>query len=485
MYYLHRYSQETNFDNEYYGERYLEPWVSLTEDIKKVNYNKNFDGYVRFDILSSGQIKWKSSDSNITRTIEYSKNGDKWTSITSTTGGTIINASAGDVIYFRGENQQYAEVIDPNYTTSSGDLDPYNDKNIRKVTFGGTTCNFRVSGNIMSLIKKDQLVFFKLKDLSGDCNFYGLFRVGSNLKSIENLTLPATGLTNGCYGFMFTSADTQTAMSLPAKKMHEACYRNMFSECKSLTTAPVLLNNDLATYCFSAMFAKCPSLQNVPNNYLPITNLEPHCYSSMFKGCSAFTTVPDLPATTLTEACYGDMFQGCTSLKTAPELPATTIAAGCYSGMFSGCTSLTTSPELPATTLMKNCYSSMFDGCVNLTGGTSELPATTVIEWCYHAMFRGCTNLAVAPKIMATTGGRISWAMEDMFNGCAKLDSLICLITDFFGYAPTNRWLNGVKEPGVFYKNPSATESRIRYNEGWGGSGNRIPESWTIEDYTA
>jgi len=218
MYYLHRYSQETNFDNEYYGERYLEPWVSLTEDIKKVNYNKNFDGYVRFDILSSGQIKWKSSDSNITRTIEYSKNGDKWTSITSTTGGTIINASAGDVIYFRGENQQYAEVIDPNYTTSSGDLDPYNDKNIRKVTFGGTTCNFRVSGNIMSLIKKDQLVFFKLKDLSGDCNFYGLFRVGSNLKSIENLTLPATGLTNGCYGFMFTSADTQTAMSLPAKK---------------------------------------------------------------------------------------------------------------------------------------------------------------------------------------------------------------------------------------------------------------------------
>ena len=280
----------------------------------------------------------------------------------------------------------------------------------------------------MSLIKKDQRAFFKLKDLSGDCNFYGSFRVGNNLKSIENLSLPATGLTNGCYGFMFASADTQTVMILPAKNIKESCYRNMFSDCKSLTTAPMLLNTDSATHCFSAMFARCSSLQNVPNDYLPVTNLESHCYSSMFKGCTNLTTAPELPATTLAQGCYGNMFQDCTGLTSAPALPSTTLATGCY-----------------------------------------------------QSMFKGCTSLETSPKIMATTGGTIQWVMEDMFSGCTKLDNLICLITDFYGYAPTNRWLNGVKEPGIFYKNPLATESSIRYNEG--NTGNRIPDSWTIVDY--
>ena len=475
MRYFHYYTNETSFDDDYYGLTYLEPWVSLIENIERVDYNKSFDGYVKFDILSNGQIKWKSNNANITRTIEYSKNGSKWESITSNTGGASINVVSGDVVYFRGENESYAEVIDPDYV--SGETpDPYNNRNIRTVSFDGTTCNFNLSGNIMSLIKKDRPVFSSLKNLSGECNFYGMFKIGNNkLKSIENLSLPATGLTNACYAFMFTSADTNNTMELPSTKMKNSCYWGMFRGCTNLAAAPELPATTLAGRCYYGMFDGCTSLTTAPE--LPATTLAEYCYLDMLRRCTRLTTAPELPATTLAGSCYENMFNGCTSLTTAPELPATTLAGRCYYGMFDGCTSLTTAPELPATILTRHCYCWMFKGCTSLTGGLLELPALEIVDGCYNGVFSGCTNLETAPKILATTGGNVMWAMEDMFNGCSRIDSLVCMISHFSGYAPTNRWLNGVKEPGTFYKNPSNTETNVRSND-------RIPSTWTVVDYT-
>ena len=86
------------------------------------------------------------------------------------------------------------------------------------------------------------------------------------------------------------------------------------------------------------------------------TDVGNYCYRSMFKDCWTLTTAPELPATTLATSCYYYMFYGCTSLTTAPELPATTLATSCYESMFRGCSSLTTAPELPATTLADGCY---------------------------------------------------------------------------------------------------------------------------------
>ena len=90
------------------------------------------------------------------------------------------------------------------------------------------------------------------------------------------------------------------------------------------------------------------------------------CYRNMFSGCTSLTTAPSLPATTLVNYCYRNMFSGCTSLTTAPSLPATTLANFCYYYMFNGCTSLTTAPSLPATTLAFYCYSYMFYGCTSI-----------------------------------------------------------------------------------------------------------------------
>jgi len=54
--YLHLFETEAQFDAAYNGENYLEPWVSLTEDVDRVDYNKR-DEWEYVDLgLPSGTL---------------------------------------------------------------------------------------------------------------------------------------------------------------------------------------------------------------------------------------------------------------------------------------------------------------------------------------------------------------------------------------------------------------------------------------------
>jgi hypothetical protein len=64
--------------------------------------------YLTFEILTGGTILWKAATTGVTRTISYSVNYGEWTEITSSTGGTEINVSAGDKVRFKGNNTAYA-----------------------------------------------------------------------------------------------------------------------------------------------------------------------------------------------------------------------------------------------------------------------------------------------------------------------------------------------------------------------------------------
>jgi hypothetical protein len=221
-------------------------------------------------------------------------NGDTWTEYTSTIGGgtMITTLNNGEKLLIKGTNAQYAN-----------SASQYNNFLVNG--------NFIIYGNIMSLIYGDN--FAGQTAFTEASPFMRLFYGSYNLASAENLILPATTLTSGCY-------------------------RQMFYGCTSLTTAPEL----------------------------PATTLVDSCYYHMFYGCTSLTTAPELPATTLEIGCYNSMFRDCTSLTVAPELPATTLVLNCYNSMFWGCTSLTKAPELPATTLVGSCYRNMFYGCTNL-----------------------------------------------------------------------------------------------------------------------
>lgn len=64
-------------------------------------------------------------------------------------------------------------------------------------------------------------------------------------------------------------------------------------------------------------------------------------FTQLFKNCTSLVTAPILSATTLSPYCYFSLFENCTSLVTAPILPATTLSVSCYYSLFRNCTSLT------------------------------------------------------------------------------------------------------------------------------------------------
>lgn len=75
-----------------------------------------------------------------------------------------------------------------------------------------------------------------------------------------------------------------------------------------------LLNysNNVYNYCFYKLFSDCKTLTNAP--ILPITELASNCYAYMFSGCISLIKPPELPATTLVDYCYKGMFEGCVLL---------------------------------------------------------------------------------------------------------------------------------------------------------------------------
>ena len=290
--YLHLYYDADSFSGDYNGAAYHEPWVSLTEENSRVNYNKTLlETPLTFEVLSGGNFYWLVENpfqdeptGDAINGISYRINDGDWVEIEQKTiwdtyNGVALSSltpnftvSAGDVVQFKGYHECYWANTYGYASTSCGFV---TDENVR----------FNAKGNIMSLIDGDN--FATMDELTEEHALANIFASCSGLVSVTELLLPATGLSRGCY---------------------------------------------------AAMFGFCGNLINSPK--LPATTLAQDCYDSMFWGCTSLTAAPELPATTLAQGCYSSMFRECTSLTAAPELPATTLAQGCYESMFWWCTNL-------------------------------------------------------------------------------------------------------------------------------------------------
>ena len=192
-----------------------------------------------FEILSDGNISWGENGKN--KTIYYSLNGGEWSSTTSVT----IPVVTGDVIQFKGDNNTYG-----------GDTFFYS-------SFENTTAQFKVCGNIMSLINSTD--FSGLTTLTQTLTFIKLFKGCTGLTDASNLVLPATTLTENCYYQMFTGCTSlTTAPELPAPTLAVGCYYGMFRDCRSLTTGPSILPAaTLVDNCYKQMFRGCRSLNYI------------------------------------------------------------------------------------------------------------------------------------------------------------------------------------------------------------------------------
>ena len=426
--YIHLFETNNEFISAYTGDDYLEPWVSYTEQTDDVNYNKSLlETPLTFEIISAGTIQMSTWFFDDSHTFMYKKNGDEWEEYDSSTNNyTAITVNPGDRVQFKSNYGYVPYGDDPTYGF-----------------FDGTSCWFKVFGNIMSVRDYEDMDCVTLSAESD--TFRAMFLGCTGLTDASRLVLPATSLGSETYGLLFGG-------------------------CTNLTGTPKLPATELATYCYFSMFQGCTSLTTAPE--LPATTMAGGCYSSMFMGCTSLVTPPALPSTALANYCYQEMFDCCTSLTSAPALPATTLADYCYDRMFYSCTTLTTAPALPATTLATFCYGSMFSDCTALTSAPA-LPATALTGSCYSQMFFGCTSLTAAPELPAPT--LAAYCYSSMFSNCTSLNYIKCLATNISANNCVLSWVNSVQTTsGTFVKAPSMTS--------WTRGTSGIPNNWTVQD---
>ena len=199
-----------------------------------------------FEIIGNGNIIWRANNAGLVRTIEYNKNKGGWTTITSTTGGVAIPVVTGDKVEFRGDNDYYCLPTNNSYANS----------------FTNTTCQFNVSGNIMSMINSTD--FKNLNTLNYNRQFRNFFYNCTGLTDASNLVLPATSVTQYSYSSMFDTCTSLTAApALPATTLAVGCYVNMFLRCSNLLQAPDLPATALVSNCYNAMFHSCSKLNYI------------------------------------------------------------------------------------------------------------------------------------------------------------------------------------------------------------------------------
>lgn len=197
--------------------------------------------YLTFNVLTDGTIVWNSIGSGQSKTIQYKVNDGGWTTI-SASSASSISVVTGDVVRFKGTNTSYAK----DKSNYSG--------------FEGGTAMVNVEGNIMSLVYGDN--FVGNTGLTGTYNFCSLLKK-LKVVSAENLVLPSTTLTNYCYRAMFSwCTDLIKAPELPATGLSQGCYWYMFEQC-AITKAPTLPATELVRECYGNMFIDCASLNYV------------------------------------------------------------------------------------------------------------------------------------------------------------------------------------------------------------------------------
>ena len=289
MKYIKLFSEHNDYTDYMESENYIAPNLSYCINEHEVHFEEQprdySKEYLTIEALENGNVYFyyaehKSYDTSGDKQtyIEYSKDkGVTWNRTTRTSSDAItitIPMTAGEIVYFRGDNERFV---------------CYNEGTQYDVSRFGSDIRFNVYGNIASLLYAGN--FIGQTESANGYEFQYFFScVGSYqclVVDASNLVLPFLSFNFQIYSGMFYNSQTLLyAPSLPSTKLSHGCYSEMFRGCTSLTTAPEL----------------------------PATTLAQHCYSSMFCQCSSLTTAPELPAVYVNDGAYTAMFYNCQNL---------------------------------------------------------------------------------------------------------------------------------------------------------------------------
>jgi len=207
------FKQPTNISNAFNVNAIPIGWTT------PIDYSQMY--FTIESLVDNNEIKMNRSGSPNNPTIEYSlDNGETWTTKNITGSTTFATINSGDTIIFKGNNTQLSIA--------------YN-----KYNYFTATKNFKVYGNVMSLLNGDD---FKTNyefnsSVTDHCD--GILRSGA-LVDASNLILPATTLYESCYNGMFRDAGhlVYGPKLLPALDVPHDAYSSMFEGCVKLVEGP-------------------------------------------------------------------------------------------------------------------------------------------------------------------------------------------------------------------------------------------------------
>ena len=179
------------------------------------------------------------------QSLTYKINNDR--DIQTLNEGESINVVSGDIIKFYGICDYY------------GANDYYN--------YFSSTCDFKVKGNILSLLTENFEYLKKYPYTLLNSSIYEwfthLFYNCDHLISVKGLLLPIN-IDYGCYISMFENCINLTdTPNLPSKSTSSYCYYRMFKNCPLIEKAPELLSSNLSYNCYEEMFMNCSNLNYI------------------------------------------------------------------------------------------------------------------------------------------------------------------------------------------------------------------------------
>lgn len=172
---------------------------------------------------TDGTIKLVISSGLTVANYEYIKystdNGETWTKVDNVNSERIsisVSVNTGDRVQWKGKGIRMA--------TSTSVI----------TRFVGSTAQFDIEGNIMSLLNEDKYVGTQI---TANYTFHQLFNGSTTLINAKNLILPTNVLGQS--------------------------YRATFQNCSNLLTSPELPATTLATGCYQYMFRNCTKLSSI------------------------------------------------------------------------------------------------------------------------------------------------------------------------------------------------------------------------------
>ena len=232
--------------------------------------------------------------------------------------------------------------------------------NVPNYTISGKPVSYRCS-------QVTSKVVFKDFDTSAVTNMSYMFRLCSNLTTLDVSNFNTSAVTNMSYMF----SNCRNLSTLDVSSFNTSAVTNMsymFDACSNLTTLDVSNFNTSAVTNMIYMFSNCSNLSTLDLssfNTSAVTNM-----SSMFNGCSNLTTLDlsNFNTSSVTNMSY--MFYRCSSLTsiigthTLEEVQAGTIKA--LRGLKVGI-SFSDSPNFERASIL-----ALFYGLADLTGNTAQ-----------------------------------------------------------------------------------------------------------------